>query len=47
MCCGAILNAHIGTLVVGARHTQLPNYQKLGFNKYSVENLAALTGWLV
>jgi tRNA(adenine34) deaminase len=45
MCIGAILNAEIGTLVVGARHTQLPNYQKLGFNRYSVENFADLTGW--
>jgi tRNA(adenine34) deaminase len=45
MCLGAILNAHIGTLVVGARHTQLPNYQKLNYNRYSVENFAELTGW--
>lgn len=43
MCLGALLNAEIGTLVLGARHTAVPTYPDYG--DYSVERFAALTGW--
>ena len=43
MCLGAILNAGINTLVVGARHAVLPSYVRYG--DYSAERMARLTGW--
>lgn len=42
MCLGAVLNADIGTIVIGARHEQLPG---IGYHRYSTERLAELTGW--
>lgn len=43
MCLGAILNAGIGTLVLGARHYTVPGYPDYG--EYSVERFAQLTRW--
>lgn len=47
MCAGAILNAKIDTLVIGARHADLRKLPNLafGFKEYTVERLAELTGW--
>lgn len=42
MCLGAVLNAGIDTLVIGARHAQLPG---LGYGNYSAERFAELTAW--
>lgn len=44
MCLGAVLNAGIGTVVIGARHAQLPG---IGYGDYSAERFAELTGWKV
>jgi tRNA(adenine34) deaminase len=48
MCCGAVLNTGIATLVLGARLAdlkRLPSGAAFGmFGDYSVEGLAALTG---
>jgi len=56
MCCGAILNSQVSTLVLGARHAKLrelpgenfSSSQYVGgtfnFHKYSVESLAELVG---
>jgi len=47
MCLGAILNAGIGTLVLGARNTDIQQLATLAFNfkDYSVENFAEMVGW--
>jgi tRNA(adenine34) deaminase len=47
MCCGAILNAGIKTLVMGARNRQVKNLAKLAFNfkDYTVERFAEMVGW--
>ncbi|HEX9465816.1 MAG TPA: deaminase [Alphaproteobacteria bacterium] len=47
MCLGAILNAGIKTLVLGARNADIRQLAKLAFNfnKYSVETFADLVGW--
>jgi tRNA(adenine34) deaminase len=41
MCCWAIINAKISTLVLGARHA---GFRSNDFGTYSVEALAAMTG---
>jgi tRNA(adenine34) deaminase len=43
MCLGAVLNAGIGTIVLGARHAHMK--EALGYHDYSVESFARLTGW--
>jgi tRNA(adenine34) deaminase len=43
MCLGAVLNAAIGTIVLGARHVHMK--QTLGYHEYSAESFARLTGW--
>ena len=47
MCCGAILNGGIRTLVTGARNRDLRDLATLAFNfkDYSVERFAAMVGW--
>src|SRR5258708_39926761 len=47
MCLGAILNAGIKTLVLGARNADIRQLAKLAFNfnKYSAETFADLGGW--
>lgn len=47
MCCGAILNGGINTLVIGARSSQLRELATLAFNfkDYTVERFAAMVGW--
>ena len=47
MCLGAVLNAGIDTLVLGARNHHLKNMANLAFNfkDYSVERFAEMTGW--
>ena len=42
MCLGAVLNAGIGTIVLGARHAQVT---AAGYHEYSVESFARMTGW--
>jgi len=42
MCLGAVLNAAIGTIVLGARHAQL---KQVGYHEYSAEKFAQMTGW--
>lgn len=42
MCLGAVLNAGIGTLVLGARHADL---KQVGYHEYSAERFAQMTGW--
>jgi tRNA(adenine34) deaminase len=42
MCLGAVLNAGIGTIVLGARHAHV---KALGYHDYSVESFARMTGW--
>lgn len=48
MCCGAVLNTGVVTLVLGARLADLKTWPSGGafgaFGDYSVERLAALTG---
>ncbi len=43
MCLGAIQNAAIGTLVIGARHRHMPEI--VGFHNYTVERFAEMCGW--
>jgi tRNA(adenine34) deaminase len=47
MCLGAILNAGITTLVLGARNRDVARFAKLAFNfkDYSCERFAAMVGW--
>ncbi|WP_127144037.1 nucleoside deaminase [Pelagibacterium montanilacus] len=47
MCLGAVLNAGMGTLVLGARNTDIQKLATLAFNfnTYSVENFARMVGW--
>jgi len=47
MCCGAVLNSGIRTMVIGARNRQICQHAKLAFNfnDYSVENFARMVGW--
>jgi tRNA(adenine34) deaminase len=47
MCLGAILNAGIDTLVLGARNRDIKQLAKVAFNfkDYTVERFAAMTGW--
>jgi tRNA(adenine34) deaminase len=47
MCLGAILNAGIKTLVLGARNRDIQKAAKLAFNfkDYSVERFAEMVGW--
>src|SRR6266851_8659647 len=47
MCCGAILNGGIKTLVMGARNRHIKNLAELAFNfkDYSVERFADMVGW--
>lgn len=46
MCCGAIINARVSTLILGARHANLRNIPAgtLHYHDYSVEKLVELTG---
>jgi tRNA(adenine34) deaminase len=47
MCCGAILNGGIKTLVMGARNRHIRGLAKVAFNfkDYSVERFAEMVGW--
>lgn len=47
MCCGAILNGGIKTLVMGARNRHIKSLASLAFNfkNYTVERLAEMVGW--
>jgi tRNA(adenine34) deaminase len=47
MCLGAILNAGINTLVLGARKRQLRSFATRAFNfkDYTVEGFAEMVGW--
>jgi tRNA(adenine34) deaminase len=47
MCLGAILNAGIKTLVLGARNRQIKQHAKLAFNfkDYTCERFAEMVGW--
>ena len=47
MCLGAVLNAGIKTLVLGARNRDIQRLAKLAFNfkDYSVERFAEMVGW--
>ena len=47
MCCGAILNGGIKTLVMGARNRHIKSLAKLAFNfkDYTVERFAEMVGW--
>ena len=47
MCLGAILNAGIKTLVIGARKHQLRRFatQAFNFKNYTVEAFAEMVGW--
>jgi ABC-type amino acid transport substrate-binding protein len=47
MCCGAILNGGIETLVMGARNRHIKSLAKLAFNfkDYTVERFAQMVGW--
>lgn len=47
MCCGAVLNASIKTMVIGARNRHIRQTAKLAFNfkDYTVERLAEMVGW--
>lgn len=47
MCCGAILNGGIRTLVMGTRNRDLRDLATLAFNfkDYGVERFAAMVGW--
>jgi tRNA(adenine34) deaminase len=46
MCCGAIINSEIGTLVIGARFANMRRFAKVFsvYHEYSVEKFVALTG---
>jgi tRNA(adenine34) deaminase len=47
MCIGAVFNAGIKTLVLGARNADVARLAKLAFhfNKYTAENFAEFVGW--
>jgi tRNA(adenine34) deaminase len=47
MCCGAVLNSGIKTMVIGARNRHIRQSAKLAFNfkDYTVERLAEMVGW--
>ncbi len=47
MCLGAILNAGISTLVIGARHRSIKQLAKLAFDfkDYDAERFAEMVGW--
>jgi tRNA(adenine34) deaminase len=47
MCCGAILNGGIKTLVMGARNRHIRSLATLAFNfkDYTVERFAEMVGW--
>ncbi|MCK9916049.1 nucleoside deaminase [Microbacteriaceae bacterium K1510] len=47
MCCGAILNSGIKTMVIGARNRHIKQAAKLAFNfkDYTVERFAEMVGW--
>jgi tRNA(adenine34) deaminase len=47
MCLGAILNAGINHLVIGARKSQLRQFSKTAFrfSDYTVERFAEMVGW--
>jgi tRNA(adenine34) deaminase len=47
MCCGAVLNSGIKTMVIGARNRHIRQSAKLAFNfkDYTVERLADMVGW--
>jgi tRNA(adenine34) deaminase len=47
MCCGAILNSGIKTMVIGARNRHVRQFAKVAFNfkDYSVERFAEMVGW--
>ncbi len=47
MCLGAILNAGIKTLVLGARNRHIKQHAKLAFNfkDYTCERFAEMVGW--
>ena len=47
MCCGAILNGGIKTLVMGARNRHIKGLARLAFNfkDYTVERFAEMVGW--
>jgi tRNA(adenine34) deaminase len=47
MCCGAILNSGIKTLVMGARNHHIRRLAKHAFNfkDYTVERFAEMVGW--
>jgi tRNA(adenine34) deaminase len=47
MCCGAILNGGIKTLVMGARNRHIKGLAKVAFNfkDYTVERFAEMVGW--
>jgi tRNA(adenine34) deaminase len=47
MCCGAVLNSGIKTMVIGARNRHIKQAAKLAFNfkDYTVERFAEMVGW--
>ena len=47
MCCGAILNSGIKTMVIGARNRHIKQAARLAFNfkDYTVERFAEMVGW--
>jgi tRNA(adenine34) deaminase len=47
MCCGAVLNSGIKTMVIGARNRHIRQSARLAFNfkDYTVERLAEMVGW--
>ncbi len=46
MCCGAIINSEITTLVIGARFAKMRRFSEIfgAYHDYSVEGLVRLTG---
>lgn len=45
MCLGALLNAEVNRLVIGARIQDLSSIGVFDFHNYSAENFAAMVGW--
>ena len=47
MCCGAVLNSGIKTMVIGARNRHILQSTRLAFNfkDYTVERFATMVGW--
>lgn len=47
MCCGAVLNAGIKTMVIGARNADVQKHATRAFNfkDYNVETFARMVGW--